>query len=299
MPCSSASRPCPERWSACVWVSTTRTISTPRFAASASTRSTAYGGSTIAATPASSSPTRYDAHPRSSSRNCWKSTGLTLPAAPAARERGARRRRGRARSSRLQRLRARGTSPRPPAPAARRRCFRPPRPTRRRRRARAGPAAALPAGRRGSRAGGRSSASRRRRLPAALLARTVDALTLHLEPVRRGPGAQLRELDAQLRDLAELDETGLHVDVRRRPVPLTAGPTASIPLCSRKCGVKESVSQVSDWYTGQRTTRGVLNAPLHRMHINGRTTQMRIKSLWAVARAARLELRAGRRRLRR
>ena len=31
-------------------------------------------GSTIAATPASSSPTRYDAHPRSSSRNCWKST---------------------------------------------------------------------------------------------------------------------------------------------------------------------------------------------------------------------------------
>ena len=37
-------------------------------------RSIAYGGSTIAATPASSSPTRYDAHPRSSSRNCWKST---------------------------------------------------------------------------------------------------------------------------------------------------------------------------------------------------------------------------------
>ena len=34
----------------------------------------AYGGSTTAATPASSSPTRYDAQPRSSSRNCWKST---------------------------------------------------------------------------------------------------------------------------------------------------------------------------------------------------------------------------------
>ena len=39
-----------------------------------STGSIAYGGSTIAATPASSSPTRYDAQPRSSSRNCWNST---------------------------------------------------------------------------------------------------------------------------------------------------------------------------------------------------------------------------------
>ena len=40
-PCSSASRPWPERWSACVWVSIVRTIRTSRFAASASTGSIA------------------------------------------------------------------------------------------------------------------------------------------------------------------------------------------------------------------------------------------------------------------
>ena len=40
-PCSSARRPWPERWSACVCVSIVRTIRTSRFAASASTRSIA------------------------------------------------------------------------------------------------------------------------------------------------------------------------------------------------------------------------------------------------------------------
>ena len=49
MPCSSASRPWPETWSACVCVSIVRTIRTPRRSASASSGSIAYGGSTTTA----------------------------------------------------------------------------------------------------------------------------------------------------------------------------------------------------------------------------------------------------------
>ncbi len=51
---------------------------TPRRAASARIGSIAYGGSTTTATPACSSPTRYEAQPRSSSRNCLKSTSAML-----------------------------------------------------------------------------------------------------------------------------------------------------------------------------------------------------------------------------
>ena len=59
-----------------------RTIATPRRSAASSSGSIAKGGSTTAATPASSSPIRYDAQPRSSSRNCWKSTVQTLARYP-------------------------------------------------------------------------------------------------------------------------------------------------------------------------------------------------------------------------
>ena len=93
MPCSSASRPWPERWSACVCVSIVRTIFTPCLGGRLSTGSIAYGGSTNAATPASSSPTRYDAQPRSSSRNCWNSTrhdAITLRPAAGEAQRGER-----------------------------------------------------------------------------------------------------------------------------------------------------------------------------------------------------------------
>src|SRR6476620_2537134 len=73
-PCSSASLPCPDTWSACVCVSSTRSTRTPSSAAAASSSSTANGGSTTTATPASVSPTRYDAQPRSSFTNCRKSS---------------------------------------------------------------------------------------------------------------------------------------------------------------------------------------------------------------------------------
>ena len=72
----------------------TRTIRTSRLAASSRYCSIAYGGSTIAATPASSSPTRYEAQPRSSSTNCGEqhgadgstATAIPLEAAAARRE---------------------------------------------------------------------------------------------------------------------------------------------------------------------------------------------------------------------
>ena len=73
-PCSSASLPWPETWSACVCVSSTRSMRTPSCAAAASSSSIANGGSTTTATPASGSPTRYDAQPRSSFTNCRKSS---------------------------------------------------------------------------------------------------------------------------------------------------------------------------------------------------------------------------------
>ena len=49
--CSSASRPWPERWSACVCVSTTRTRRTPRRSASSRYCSIANAGSTTTASP--------------------------------------------------------------------------------------------------------------------------------------------------------------------------------------------------------------------------------------------------------
>ena len=72
-PCSSASRPWPETWSACVCVSSTRTMRTPRRRPPSRYGSIAKAGSTSTASPASSSPTRYEAQPRSSSTNCRKS----------------------------------------------------------------------------------------------------------------------------------------------------------------------------------------------------------------------------------
>ena len=58
IPCSSASRPCPERWSACVCVSIARTMRTSRFAASSRYCSIAKAGSTTTASPVPGSPTR-------------------------------------------------------------------------------------------------------------------------------------------------------------------------------------------------------------------------------------------------
>ena len=52
-PCSSARRPCPETWSACVCVSSTRTIRTPAAAAASRYCSIANAGSTTTASPAS------------------------------------------------------------------------------------------------------------------------------------------------------------------------------------------------------------------------------------------------------
>src|SRR3954452_14015596 len=73
-PCSRASRPCPETWSACVCVSSVRTIRTPSCSAAARYCSISYPGSTTNASPAAPSPTRYDAQPRSASTNWRKIT---------------------------------------------------------------------------------------------------------------------------------------------------------------------------------------------------------------------------------
>src|SRR3990170_681966 len=44
--------------------------------------------------------------------------------------------------------------------------------------------------------------------------------------------------------------------------------------------VKESDSQVWDWYTRQRTYRRPVRVACSRMHHDGRTSQMRTKTLW-------------------
>src|SRR5215211_11690 len=75
-PVAACSRPWPETWSACVWVSSTWSISTPRNRASRRYSLTSTLGSTTAATPARSSPMRYDAQPRSSWMS-WRK--ITLP----------------------------------------------------------------------------------------------------------------------------------------------------------------------------------------------------------------------------
>ena len=72
IPCSSASRPWPDRWSACVCVSMTRTMCTSSRSASSRYWSMAKAGSTTTAWPVRGSPTRYDAHPSASSTNCVK-----------------------------------------------------------------------------------------------------------------------------------------------------------------------------------------------------------------------------------
>src|ERR1700722_9772187 len=81
-PCSCPKRPCPERWSACVWVSSTRRISTPASAAASRYCSIANAGSTTAASPLAGSPMRYEPQPRSSSTNCLNSTEPNVSAAP-------------------------------------------------------------------------------------------------------------------------------------------------------------------------------------------------------------------------
>src|SRR5689334_4479376 len=57
-------------------------IETPRYRASRRYSPISSRGSTTAATPASSSPIRYDAHPRSSWAICRKSTHGNLPCEP-------------------------------------------------------------------------------------------------------------------------------------------------------------------------------------------------------------------------
>ena len=182
----------------------TRTISTSRLAAASRYGSIAYGGSTIAATPASSSPTRYDAQPRSSSRNCWNSTDLTLSRRPAAREEERGDARARARAA---------------APTAT--------PTARERRGASGPGDAgstpwpvtstdravgvAPPARTetsccpGSASARHTHASRRVSAPTTSLQsarKHLDALRPRPRAVVGGwPGAQLRQLDPQRRDL--------------------------------------------------------------------------------------------------
>ena len=90
----------------------------------ATTGSIAYGGSTTIATCSSSSPIKYEAHPRSSSRNCRKITLSTLATTPAfllevrrrcrsRRRRGARSRaQGRRRRRRRRPRRVRRSTPR-------------------------------------------------------------------------------------------------------------------------------------------------------------------------------------------
>ena len=187
-----------------------RTISTSRLAAASSTGSIAYGGSTIAATPASSSPTRYDAQPRSSSRNCWNSTRCDAITPSGGGRGGA----GRARA------RAPGTSP----------------------------ATAIAQGNDDASGAGttvsavvhldglaarvhgaqdqRHLARRRvgahphapdrlRPLPALQPGRQdLDPGALDLDPRRRRTGAQTRQFDPQLGDFTLLDEARLHVDMR-------------------------------------------------------------------------------------
>src|SRR3954462_1075731 len=70
-------------WSACVWLSSVRTIRTPSCSEAARYRSIAKDGSTTTASCVSSSPTRYDAQPRSSSTNCLKITASTVTPAAA------------------------------------------------------------------------------------------------------------------------------------------------------------------------------------------------------------------------
>ena len=65
-PVAAARRPCPETWSAWLCVSRMCSICTPTYRASVRYSSMSSFGSITAATPASSSPTRYDAQPRSS-----------------------------------------------------------------------------------------------------------------------------------------------------------------------------------------------------------------------------------------
>ena len=65
-PVAATSLPCPETWSAWLCVSRTCSIVTPLYRASSRYSSISKRGSITAAIPARSSPTRYEAHPRSS-----------------------------------------------------------------------------------------------------------------------------------------------------------------------------------------------------------------------------------------
>ena len=290
-PCSSASRPCPERWSACVCVSTCADDldAAPR-GASSSTGSIAYGGSTIAATPASSSPTRYDAQPRSSSRNCSNSTKRDAIRLCGARRAARRRRR------------------RPPsvptaAPARESRSLAPPGHDRER---------VLDLDRLAVRVDG---AEHERQTPGS--GRPPPDPRGPLRLGRTTPGAGSKGLEPRPLDLEPFG---------RRPgrswgSSIRSSVTAP---CSTRRGW---TSTWADAGSADRATRASLSLrarikrkgpPIHRfgmgipgknplgvltrrctMHTNGRTHHMRTKNPLAVAGAARLEPRAGRGRLRR
>ena len=155
---------------------------------SASTGSTAYGGSTTAATPASSSPTRYDAQPRSSSRNCWNSTRRDAIRLSGART-AARARRGRPRGACRRRLRPRGTPDRLGAAGTTviasvdldRLAVGEHRAQDESATHRLGPAR--------RRAPARSNASRRHDVPASRVESTLSPVALDLEPSGGGPAA--------------------------------------------------------------------------------------------------------------
>src|SRR4051795_12838996 len=75
-----ASRPCPETWSAWLWVSSTCSIRTPCRRLRRRYGSMSHWGSTTAATPAVVSPTTYEPHPRSSLMIWRKSVAKSVPA---------------------------------------------------------------------------------------------------------------------------------------------------------------------------------------------------------------------------
>ena len=72
--CSSASRPWPETWSACVCVSIVRTMRTPAPLGLVEVLLDREGRIDDDRVRVSASPTRYDAQPRASSTNCVKIT---------------------------------------------------------------------------------------------------------------------------------------------------------------------------------------------------------------------------------
>src|SRR4051812_2923685 len=74
-PVAARRRPWPETWAACVCVSRAWAIAPPRNRASPREAAAPIFGSTTAATPACSSPIRYEAHPRSSWMSWRKITG--------------------------------------------------------------------------------------------------------------------------------------------------------------------------------------------------------------------------------